>query len=122
MTEEDDTGNPRLAILLAMAMFVFVIDTSLMNVSISGTSLASMGMPMEFAGEDDLPTLVALTNSLLAAPVLLAPVLGGWLVDGAGYRGLFWVAIALLVAGWGTMRWAVREPRQAQAAESATRV
>jgi MFS family permease len=28
-------GNPRLAILLAMAMFVFVIDTSLMNVSIS---------------------------------------------------------------------------------------
>ena len=29
------TGTPRLAILLAMAMFVFVIDTSLMNVSIS---------------------------------------------------------------------------------------
>ncbi|HXF00165.1 MAG TPA: MFS transporter [Solirubrobacterales bacterium] len=29
------TGTPRLGILLAMAMFVFVIDTSLMNVSIS---------------------------------------------------------------------------------------
>ena len=29
------TGNPGLAIRLAMAMFVFVIDTSLMNVSIS---------------------------------------------------------------------------------------
>jgi EmrB/QacA subfamily drug resistance transporter len=29
------TGNPRLAILLAMAMFVLVVDTSLMNVSIS---------------------------------------------------------------------------------------
>ena len=28
-------GTPRLGILLAMAMFVFVIDTSLMNVSIS---------------------------------------------------------------------------------------
>ncbi|NLG29484.1 MAG: MFS transporter [Chloroflexi bacterium] len=95
---------------------------ALMNISISGTSLASMGMPMEFAGEDDLPTLVALTNSLLAAPVLLAPVLGGWLVDGAGYRGLFWVAIALLVAGWGTLRWAVREPRQARAVEHASRV
>ncbi|KQY46856.1 MFS transporter [Cellulomonas sp. Root137] len=38
-TPEDDTaasaGNPRLAILLAMAMFVLVVDTSLMNVSIS---------------------------------------------------------------------------------------
>ena len=29
------TANPRLAILLAMAMFVLVVDTSLMNVSIS---------------------------------------------------------------------------------------
>ena len=28
-------GTPRLGVLLAMAMFVFVIDTSLMNVSIS---------------------------------------------------------------------------------------
>ena len=31
----EGTGNPRLAILLAMAMFVLVVDTSLMNVSIS---------------------------------------------------------------------------------------
>src|SRR6201982_3026798 len=29
------TGNPRLALLLAMAMFVLVVYTSLMNVSIS---------------------------------------------------------------------------------------
>jgi MFS family permease len=32
---QETTGNPRLAILLAMAMFVLVVDTSLMNVSIS---------------------------------------------------------------------------------------
>ncbi|MBV8462565.1 MAG: hypothetical protein JO368_04680 [Acidimicrobiales bacterium] len=31
----DDTGSPLLGILLAMAMFVLVVDTSLMNVSIS---------------------------------------------------------------------------------------
>ena len=29
------SGNQRLAVLLAMAMFVLVVDTSLMNVSIS---------------------------------------------------------------------------------------
>jgi hypothetical protein len=29
------SGSPRVAILLAMAMFVLVVDTSLMNVSIS---------------------------------------------------------------------------------------
>src|SRR5499427_7291438 len=32
---ETTKSNPRLAILLAMAMFVLVVDTSLMNVSIS---------------------------------------------------------------------------------------
>ncbi len=32
---EEESGNSRLAILLAMAMFVLVVDTSLMNVSIS---------------------------------------------------------------------------------------
>jgi len=42
MTEQAATGGPvqaplnrRLAILLAMAMFVLVVDTSLMNVSIA---------------------------------------------------------------------------------------
>ncbi|MGH8976870.1 MAG: MFS transporter [Acidimicrobiia bacterium] len=34
-TAEAGTGNQRLAILLAMAMFVLVVDTSLMNVSIA---------------------------------------------------------------------------------------
>jgi EmrB/QacA subfamily drug resistance transporter len=34
-THPDPTGDRRLAILLAMAMFVLVVDTSLMNVSIS---------------------------------------------------------------------------------------
>jgi hypothetical protein len=33
--EQSGAGTPRLAILLAMAMFVLVVDTSLMNVSIS---------------------------------------------------------------------------------------
>jgi EmrB/QacA subfamily drug resistance transporter len=33
--EEESSGNTRLAILLSMAMFVLVVDTSLMNVSIS---------------------------------------------------------------------------------------
>ena len=33
--DETGSGNSRLAVLLAMAMFVLVVDTSLMNVSIS---------------------------------------------------------------------------------------
>ena len=36
--QEEGTGKPRLAVLLAMAMFVLVVDTSLMNVSISAVA------------------------------------------------------------------------------------
>src|SRR3954462_6491808 len=35
MSSPPASGTPKLGVLLAMAMFVFVIDTSLMNVSIS---------------------------------------------------------------------------------------
>src|SRR5256714_13360324 len=53
------TGNMRLAILLAMAMFVLVVDTSLMNVSIS-------------AVVRDLGTTVSGVQSALALAALLS--------------------------------------------------
>ena len=42
--EAGTAENPRLAILLAMAMFVLVVDTSIMNVSISSV-VRDLGMP-----------------------------------------------------------------------------
>jgi EmrB/QacA subfamily drug resistance transporter len=53
------TGNPRLALLLAMAMFVLVVDTSLMNVSIS-------------AVVDDLDTTVSGVQSAIALEALVS--------------------------------------------------
>ena len=66
MTEEatagaaaEDTGNRRLAVLLAMAMFVLVVDTSLMNVSIS-------------AVVHDLDTTVSGVQSAIAIEALVS--------------------------------------------------
>ena len=41
---EATTGSRRLGVLLAMAMFVLVVDTSLMNVSISSV-VRDLGRP-----------------------------------------------------------------------------
>ena len=57
--EERASGNPRLALLLAMAMFVLVVDTSLMNVSIS-------------AVVDDLDTTVSGVQSAIALEALVS--------------------------------------------------
>jgi MFS family permease len=74
--------------------------------------LATMGITMEFCSEDELPTFTALAGTLSGIPVLLAPLLGGWLADTAGFGTLFVVGIVFFFAGWLMMRWGVREPRQ----------
>ena len=56
---EQTTSTPRLAILLAMAMFVLVVDTSLMNVSIS-------------AVVEDLDTTVSGVQSAIALEALVS--------------------------------------------------
>ena len=56
---QEATGSPRLAILLAMAMFVLVVDTSLMNVSIS-------------AVVQDLDTTVSGVQSAIALEALVS--------------------------------------------------
>jgi EmrB/QacA subfamily drug resistance transporter len=56
---EEASGNRRLAVILAMAMFVLVVDTSLMNVSIS-------------AVVDDLDTTVSGVQSAIALEALVS--------------------------------------------------
>ena len=56
---EEEAGNQRLAVLLAMAMFVLVVDTSLMNVSIS-------------AVVHDLDTTVSGVQSAIALEALVS--------------------------------------------------
>ena len=64
-----DEGSPRLALLLAMAMFVLVIDTSLMNVSISSVikdlHTTASGVQSAIALEALVSAAFILTNSKL---------------------------------------------------------
>src|ERR1700750_1464357 len=57
--EEVDAGSTRLAVLLAMAMFVLVVDTSLMNVSIASVV-------------HDLHTTVSSVQSAIALEALVS--------------------------------------------------
>src|SRR5678815_5391390 len=87
----EDAGNPRLAILLAMAMFVLVVDTSFMNVSIS-------------AVVRDLDTTVSGVQSAIALEALVSAafiLIGGKVGDLIGRKrayvlGLLGYAIGAL--------------------------
>ena len=72
----EEAGNPRLAILLAMAMFVLVVDTSFMNVSIS-------------AVVQDLDTTVSGVQSAIALEALVSAafiLIGGKVGDLIGRK------------------------------------
>ncbi len=67
--DQPHEGNPRLALLLAMAMFVLVVDTSLMNVSISAVikdlHTTASGVQSAIALEALVSAAFILTNSKL---------------------------------------------------------
>ncbi|TEU08136.1 MAG: MFS transporter [Anaerolineales bacterium] len=111
-------GCSLVLVLLAPSPAWFYAIFALMNISVSGMSVAGMSMTMEFCDTDDLPTFAALANSLLGVPLLLAPLLGGWLADVSGYPALFAVALVFTGMGWASFHWAVRDPRYEQPAPS----
>jgi LPXTG-motif cell wall-anchored protein len=86
---EDPEGTPRLALLLAAAMFVFVIDTSLMNVSIS-------------AVVRDLDTTVSGVQAAVAIEALVSAafiLIGSKLGDLFGRKRAYVVGLVLYAAG-----------------------
>jgi MFS family permease len=48
-----------------------------------------LAMILEFGREADRPTYIGLANTLVAPSAILAPLLGGWLADLAGYPAAF---------------------------------
>lgn len=69
-TEGDNKKNNRLAILLAMAMFVLVVDTSIMNVSISAI-VNDLGTTVS-----DIQAAIALEALVSAAFILIGSKIG----------------------------------------------
>jgi EmrB/QacA subfamily drug resistance transporter len=87
--EENPAQNQRLALLLAMAMFVFVIDTSLMNVSIS----AVVG---------DLDTSVSGVQAAVAIEALVSAafiLIGSKLGDLFGRKRAYVVGLLMYTSG-----------------------
>jgi EmrB/QacA subfamily drug resistance transporter len=96
MTEEVETGasaeaagSPRLAILLAMAMFVLVVDTSLMNVSIASVV-------------EDLDTTVSGVQSAIALEALVSAafiLIGSKVGDLIGRKRAYVLGLLAYAAG-----------------------
>jgi MFS family permease len=70
-----------------------------------------MAITAEFGTEESRPTYIGLSNTLVAPATILAPLVGGWIADSAGFQATFMVSAVggLVIAAM--LYFLVRDPR-----------
>jgi MFS family permease len=92
-----------------------------LGVGIAANSVSRMNIVLEFGTAEDRPTYIGLTNTSLAPISMVAPILGGWLIDTTGYVPMFVATTVLSVAGGVLLALWFRDPRRMELAVGATR-
>ncbi len=92
-------------------MYLVFILSGLANVAYWTIGMA---ITVEFGNEETRPTYIGLSNTLVAPFTIIAPLLGGWIADTAGFQATFMVSAVggLVIAG--LLFWLVRDPRPRQ--------
>ena len=82
--------------------------TGLANVSIW---TIGMVMTVDFGTEVERPMYIGLSQTLTAPATILAPIIGGWVVDSAGFIPTFTISTALSVVMIAILIFLVKDPR-----------
>jgi MFS family permease len=101
-----------LSAFVASSQFFLVITFILLGAYLAAGQVSGLNIILEFCKEEDRPTFIGLTNTLLAPLFALAPILGGLIAQRFGFQTLF--VCALIAAGLGGLLLAfwVKEPRK----------
>jgi MFS family permease len=86
---------------------IFIL-TGLANVSIW---TIGMVMTVDFGNEIERPMYIGLSQTLTAPATILAPLLGGWIVDSAGFIPTFSISIIISMVMIGILLFLVKDPR-----------
>lgn len=92
----------------------------LANISMAAGMISGTNISMEFGPPAEMPTYSALASTVNAVPILLAPLMAGWLVDALGYQTMFLLAVTLNLVGISYMHALVRDPRREAEAHAET--
>jgi MFS family permease len=100
-----------LAIIAPHPVWFFVIFFLRGAVS-AGTFVSGISIVYEFTEAENRPTYIGLANTIPGLATSVAPLVGGWLAGGMGYRAMFILSAIIGVASWVLLRFAVQEPRK----------
>ncbi|HMV29203.1 MAG TPA: MFS transporter [Anaerolineales bacterium] len=89
---------------------IFIL-TGLANVSMW---TISMTMTVDFGNETDRPIYIGLSQTLTAPATIIAPILGGWIADSAGFVPTFTISTILSLVMVGILIFLVKDPRKSK--------
>lgn len=71
----------------------------------------SMTMTVDFGTEGERPIYIGLAQTLTAPATIIAPILGGWIVDSVGFIPTFIISTILSLTMLGILIFLVKDPR-----------
>ena len=87
---------------------IFIL-TGMANVSIW---TIGMTMTVDFGNETDRPIYIGLSQTLTAPATIIAPILGGWIVDRTGFVPTFTISTILSLVMVSILVFLVKDPRK----------
>ena len=81
---------------------------------IANVSIWTIGMAMtvDFGSESERPLYIGLSQTLTAPATIIAPLLGGWIVDSVGFIPTFSISIVLAIITMLILIFMVKDPRK----------
>ncbi|MDX9990456.1 MAG: MFS transporter [Anaerolineales bacterium] len=71
-----------------------------------------MAMTVEFGTEAERPTYIGMSNTLVAPATILAPLIGGWIADSAGYQTTFMVSVVGGLVATAMLIFLIKDPKK----------
>lgn len=93
------TAASALLAFLARDLNMFYAVFLLAGIGSTAYWTVGMAFTMGFGSEEERPTYVGMANTLIAPAAILAPLIGGWIADMAGFQATFlFAAFAAIIA------------------------
>jgi len=100
------------SLLLVDTLWALYLVFAMMSIAHSGEYIADQNFAMEFGSEQDRPTYIGMSKTLTGPFFLLAPIIGGSLIQFRGYNSMFLAALILAVFAFAIIKYLVKDPRK----------
>jgi MFS family permease len=122
----DRWGNKRALVMSTVAVIIssiivlaasqpswFPLAFALRGLGFGGFFVGGL-MVLEFSHPEVRPTYIGIGSTATGLAGMVAPLIGGWLAEAAGYLALFGVSLAVGLVGFVIFAFFVRDPRTAR--------